>query len=136
MSNEFLKPRYKIIGDYPSNLLPVGTILELPKFDNSFTDEFWMQMHDNYPNIYQKLKWYEERQPNEMPLFIKNKTAIPVTFTKVDYWKVIERKDLGSFVQLLIVVDGKEKDVNFWAIEPATEEEYLSNLAHLESANK
>jgi len=122
MTKDFLKPRFKLIADYPGNSQPVGNIT---------IEDATASYFRKFPANFKELKWYEEREPNEMPLFIKNKTSIPVTYTKVDYWKQIKRKDLGSYVQLLMVVNGKENDINFWAIEPATEEEYLLSLTGL-----
>lgn len=79
---ELLKPRYKVIADYPDNQLPVGGIL----IKHSHIDD-WLRLvgaphgligiresvPENYPHLFRKLEWWEERQESEMPDFLKYK---------------------------------------------------------------
>lgn len=48
--NELLKPRYKVIADYPGSPFPVGFIMK----DDC---ESWSK----YPANFRKLEWWEER---------------------------------------------------------------------------
>ena len=135
MSNdELLKPRWKVIADYPKSLYHVGDILNggWRSEDLIYCDTQGPRW-SHYPHLFKKLEWWEERELNQMPMFIKNKTARPITYTKVDGWKISDRKDLGNYVQVLMIIDGKEKDINFWAIEPATEDEYNTYKAEIQN---
>lgn len=74
-TEELLKPRRKLIADYPDNEMPVGTILtnyspmmwgnKVFEFNASFD---WF---DKYPHLFQKLEWWQERTKDELPDFIK-----------------------------------------------------------------
>lgn len=56
---ELLKPRYKVIGDFPHSSMPVGMIIKVETKDLAF----W----DKYPHLFRKLHWWEEREVSEMP---------------------------------------------------------------------
>ena len=86
MSNEeLLQPRYKVIADYPSNCIEVGEIIELKIGDderfstdgikhpyaytpNGAEAEYSL---DRYPHLFQRLKWWQERQESDMPKYVK-----------------------------------------------------------------
>lgn len=61
IKEELLKPRYKLIVDYPSNILEVGTIV------NASTNEL-IAFYNKYPNIFQLLPWYAERKVEDIAL--------------------------------------------------------------------
>lgn len=52
--NELLKPRYKLILDYPGNTFQVGKVYEC--VDGKVWD-----MAEQHPKIFRKLEWWEER---------------------------------------------------------------------------
>jgi hypothetical protein len=58
---ELLKTRYKLIADYPGNYLPIGHIFYL------IQDEY----HGQYPHLFKKLEWHEDRSENDMPEYVK-----------------------------------------------------------------
>ena len=75
-----LAPRYKVIADYPGcGELKVGDILNLFKFKSNewfLVKEFDTAgisalVIDEYPHLFRKLDWHEDREISEMPHFIK-----------------------------------------------------------------
>lgn len=59
---QLLKPRYKVIADYPGNVMKIGHV-----FNEIAEDEFWTK----YPQIFRKLFWYEEIPIEELPVYIR-----------------------------------------------------------------
>jgi len=64
-----LKPRYRVIADYPGNDMgPVGTILDRNwtwyKNDDENTGQVICRVSD-FPHLFQPLKWWEERKPED-----------------------------------------------------------------------
>lgn len=56
--SELLKPRFKVIADYPNNTeFDIGDIVS-PKTEKSD--------YNNYPAIFKKLEWYEDRSAEEI----------------------------------------------------------------------
>lgn len=87
---ELLRPRYKVVADYFHNPYQIGDIITLPENNRSvhlttiqYTDEFGenvkQQNHyapkiiEKYPHLFEKLEWWEERKPEDLPKFIKAK---------------------------------------------------------------
>lgn len=68
---ELMKPRYKVIADYPGNFLSVGTIIVTHDIWQDFTIELWCQSNDKYPHLFKKLQWWEERAVEDMPEYVK-----------------------------------------------------------------
>jgi hypothetical protein len=80
---ELLKPRYKVIADYPSSPFKVGEILSLIYRHYSelrdvyitksaeYEDIVWEDdFFDSYPHLFKKLDWWEERKAENMPQYI------------------------------------------------------------------
>ena len=112
---ELMKPRYKVIADYPQSKIKVGDIYTPPVNDE--IDSFW----NKYPHLFKQLQWWEERLPEEMPEYVR--------------WLFDERKDSKSMDGYVVKVRGwmqngysvltQQGDViasQFFA--PATESEY------------
>jgi len=87
---ELLKPRYKVIADYFFNPYNVGDIITLPENNRSVhltttkhTDEFGENVSqaehyapkviEQYPHLFKPLAWWEDRKPEEMPEYVKDK---------------------------------------------------------------
>jgi hypothetical protein len=71
MTNEdLLKPRYKLIATYPKCQYEIGDnfIWEEKNEEQSSFEMFGM-----FPHIFKRLRWWEDRKPNEMPKFILHK---------------------------------------------------------------
>jgi len=75
---ELLKPRIKIINDWPgvAGIVVPGTIINV---DDEFTDDmFWIGEEPflidkirDYPYLFKELKWHEDRELSDMPKYIK-----------------------------------------------------------------
>lgn len=83
---ELLNPRYKVIADYPGSNLQSNDILiqyTFPETGNYcyLTNRDIPLLGKNkrkeevelYPHLFRKLYWYEARDLNDLPLFIKMK---------------------------------------------------------------
>ena len=90
-SEELLKPRYKIIAAIPfkeeEDFWRVGEILDR-NWGWHGDDEDGFKYHiSDYPHLFKKLEWWEERKVEEMPEYVKliigNKTAF---VHKVEKW--------------------------------------------------
>jgi hypothetical protein len=78
---DLLKPRYKVIADYPGCRWEVGHIIEMKRVATSVDDKYF----DNYPHLFQPLKWYEERKPEDMPEYVKSERTGAIHITKYDF---------------------------------------------------
>lgn len=94
---EILRPRYKVIADYPMSKMyfNIGDVL------------YWNQQHDSYriddkkvsmaketvesyPHLFKRLEWWEERKPEDMPEYVKciktpDNFHFPEQFYRVHY---------------------------------------------------
>jgi hypothetical protein len=70
--DELLKPRYKVIADYPDNKNKVGDIITLQTAQTKAAHELVCGWYDKYPAIFQPLEWWQEREPDEMPEYLKD----------------------------------------------------------------
>lgn len=75
-----MKPRYKVIADYPCRPHPIGHILEfsgdhydsqslfrLPGSDHRYPEKKFKE----YPHLFQSLQWWEDRELHELPEYVK-----------------------------------------------------------------
>ena len=69
---ELLKPRYKVIADYPKSIHPIGTIYNCggTSEDLLYCDRDGPRMRD-YPHLFKPLAWWEDRKVEEMPEYVK-----------------------------------------------------------------
>lgn len=69
---ELLKPRYKVIADYPNGVHKIGdTLTHL--IAGTFINErirIKIELPQNYPVIFKPLQWWEERATEELPEYI------------------------------------------------------------------
>lgn len=89
---ELLKPRYKVIADYPKSEFEIGEIIQfdrigfLPMIFLEDQTEGWLtdfiekprgsvmysiKMFEPYPHLFQPLQWWEERPIEELPLYVR-----------------------------------------------------------------
>lgn len=61
---DLLKPRYKVIADYPETPYTIGEIYEGDTFYNGSKET--RCEHENYPAIFKKLEWWEDRELEDM----------------------------------------------------------------------
>lgn len=67
---ELLKPRYKVIADYPSNIHKIGSIIK--NDDGAKFDRIRYYGCAKYPHLFKPLQWWEERKPEDMPEYLKH----------------------------------------------------------------
>ncbi len=125
MSKDLLKPRFKLIADYPGNSQSIGNITI-----EDATASYFRKFSANF----KELQWWQERDESELPKYLKEIQTgeiFKVTRYFIDgrigvyYTGEIEKRGKWK---------GSETPFNLWAMTPATEEEYLSSLAQLETA--
>ena len=92
--SELFKPRFRVIADYPNGRYKKNEIVSPDK-------KGWLSWAGNpsdYPAIFKKLEWWEERTNEDLPKYVK-----------------IERT--GKVMKLIDCS-------NYWAAIPATEKEF------------
>lgn len=135
--NDLLTPRIKIIYGWPECKFSVGQIL----FYKQFGTRGWF-IHDGsghgisleaakkYPKLIKHLNWWEDRKPEQMPAYLRNKVGLP------SVRKVVEHNEYEAKMEILPedIRRVREQNANaciqsiswpYSACEPATEEEYL-----------
>lgn len=75
---DLMKPRYKVIADYPMSPFAVDKIIEFDK-DEVHTDKNHNRWNISafkfHPHLFRRLEWYEERSIEDMPEYVKHITA-------------------------------------------------------------
>ena len=133
---ELLMPRYKVIADYPNT--PYGLNQVLTKREIRFG--MGSLSPENYPAIFRKLNWWEERKVEDMPEYVKviaNGCSFNAgTILKANNWGVYPDEgnnfgNEGDYYCLLITTEessthdkGEEVKMNMRNVLPATEQEY------------
>lgn len=129
IKEELLKPRYKVIADYPNSEWKVGKILVRVKdatndifhvHEYAIVGDISLNEIKKYPHIFKPLEWWEEREEKDIEFVTWKSCNSGITYVA----KVLERKGddfkweggWGTFT----------KDQDF----PATKEEY-ENAASL-----
>jgi len=115
-TEELMKPRYKVIADYPKSLYHVGDILNAGGSgeDCIYCDREGPRFR-HYPHLFKPLAWYEERKPEDMPEYVKGATKV---------YKIVKYAYLGyAFIEGEI---NKNKQVNLKNFFPATLTDYLT----------
>ena len=119
---ELLKPRWKVIADYPGMLYEVGDII--PAYDNGVAyivegDSYSMI---DFPALFKKLEWWEERTQEQMPEYIKDSSDGVIY--KLEY------RNRAAFIEYRYWVEWVA--VNFGShVTPATQEEYETAINKL-----
>ena len=74
---ELLKPRWKVIADYPGRDtagIEVGDILTISNVDQPSThyvaDSHYYINLDLYPHLFRKLNWWQERKKEDLPEYV------------------------------------------------------------------
>lgn len=75
-NDELLRPRYKVIADYPGNkYYPVGKIITILDGNRPINDNGYRVQRcdfDEFPYLFKKLQWWEERKEEDMPEYLKD----------------------------------------------------------------
>lgn len=119
---DLLKPRYKVIAQYPACPFNVGTILTEERkgvFKQSGRTEtesnvLGISVLENCKANFNKLEWWEERSGAELPSYVRSgKTGI---IHKVKNYLITEN----------VAVRVSDKPIALNGTLPATEEEFLN----------
>ncbi len=124
MANLFVH-RFEVMADFPMLELfgKVGDIFEATHFDIN-DKKYWLQ---DYPNLFRKLHWSENRELKDMPDYVMNTGGfIRKVFKHFTYIQGFEEHDANA------VCSFEERTANdyehdFWRYDecvPATLEEY------------
>lgn len=114
-TEDLMKPRYKVIADYPSSSYKIGEIIQLDKDQKNAK-----LYYSSFPAIFSPLEWWEERELTDMPKYLMTKDEMDMfevveygNYIKSDvivYWHVTKNKGWHSLYDLL----------------PCSESEYLN----------
>lgn len=125
-TEQLLKPRYKVIADYPENDIEVGTILtcqpdgtvtDFKVYDFTESESFFKK----YPHLFQKLEWHEDIEASDMPLYLKDEKFNIV-------YKVLENF-VGRFKGMVEVYNGKaDVRLHYSNLLPATLSDYTAYI--------
>lgn len=120
MSNEeLMRPRYKVIADYPGNIMPVGSIfwddvesIEIitPTGSRSVQGSYPYRNKDKFPHLFKKLEWWEDRRPEDMPKYLNCPSR--KMFFRVERWH-----------KSYFIIDGRQK-MQYRNYIPASQAEY------------
>jgi hypothetical protein len=118
---DLLKPRYRVIADYPGSQFTVGQIIQKQKYmDGKWHVKGFLNEPENYPDIFKPLEWWEEREPEEMPQYVKSEHRKRVAKARFDM------NDTSAWFMFL---DGEVHPYapgTEWL--PATETDYLNYI--------
>lgn len=128
---ELLVPRFKVIADFPYNPFNIGQILtpffveDSPNIKKWYVqnnyDYSWINVEE-YPAIFKKLEWWEDRSFEELPEYVKNADGVYKTYFSIPSkngslweWQVVHpTKEYGA--EIMYILDNQ--------MEPSTKEEY------------
>ena len=117
-TEELLIPRYEVIADYPNNFFgKIGDIITPQSFESE--DDFYDWELDKYPYLFRKLYWYEKRELNELPKYVR--------YMDGNLYKVIQWRHTISTNYIVANVLNRKYIIHLkHVILPATEQEYLT----------
>lgn len=127
--DELMKPRYKVIADYPDSTFEVGEIEDRnwSAYVNGEDDTdgvIWSL--ESFPHLFRKLEWWEERKPEDMPQYLRYED-------KVCTLGDIGKNRLKEFATIFHPTGGA--CVHLSLLTPATEAEYLAFTTPAPSAD-
>lgn len=133
-----MKPRWKVIADYPDNLFLVGDILPRGQDEgDAFIKWFKEEMADKYPHLFKPLLWWHERKEDELPKYVgyKNEKGTFNWVYPVVRWISLSLEEAGECIISYTNKDGEYSEIiqALYAVTPATESDY--NNYQLQSAN-
>lgn len=131
-AEELLKPRYKVIADYPLNPFTVGEVLLMTSEPDKRgyvlnnaprnVNARFIKDYDKYPHLFKKLEWWENRKESEMLGYVKTAFGI----CKVVKHFVSKYSDIKTGQQCVIDDGQFERALYYNTLQPATEEEFNS----------
>lgn len=129
---ELKMPRYKVIADYPNNRFSVNEIINLEKYSGGYryrwAEDWGMDNIDEselkeYPHLFKKLEWWEEREISDLPEYVINTSSLPKTIMQVNW--AVEVDDYGK--EGLFAINGGRLYPK--GLLPATLSEYTTYIS-------
>ncbi len=125
-TEELLKQRYKLIATYPHCPHEPGSIYT--KKDGMYLREGGGYLNkvnlDQYPHIFKKLEWWEEREIKDLPRFVKYENKIS-RVRQLNYDNGTWTESGYSGVGLFHLDNQYQLKGFYWnEVEPSTEQEY------------
>lgn len=147
MTHSLLQPRYIVEANYPNSPFQVGDILvvkhhtmykdgEVFALEDDDNVSSWITYAKDFPNIFRKLNWWEHRELDEMPRWVKWKHKDDKRRSKhviEVHWSI---KDGELMIKRSIYSDAYWFKVSDYEITPATKEEYLNYLKSNQNDSK
>lgn len=117
---QLMKPRYKVIADYPRmeyDQLGKDDVFEV-NHSNAELQKRQLEYFNKYSHLFRGLHWWEGRRPETMPLYVRN-AADGIVF------KLLEQsKHTPS--DAWVACGGNTGWHSLYDLLPATEAEYLA----------
>ena len=103
--------RYKVIADYPNSRLEIGEILTKYKFESSDTGMYVYTTNleiplrginikpdwaENYPHLFRKLEWWEDREVEDMPQYLKETGMVDDDDNPIADWYLKVKKHFNA----------------------------------------
>ena len=118
---ELLKPRWKVIASYPGCNWHVGAILDRDWGWDGNDEEGFAEHVSDYPHLFRRLEWFEERKEEELPKFVKTPGDDILELVVAGEWYLLNGRTISH--------KGLSQCV------PATETEYNEYLKQKEANN-
>lgn len=116
---ELLRPRYKVIANYPGTRYKIGMIL---KYDDGMQNFDTPNKFSLYPAIFEQIHWWQYRIKEDMPSFLKYPSG---NIYKVTEWVITDDGDDTYFHY-----ENDEKGIGRHPATsyPVTEEEFIMSI--------
>jgi hypothetical protein len=134
---ELLIPRYLVIGDFPFNTYyKQGQIISIPTDQYARTEDgepvFYCDF-DKYPDIFQRLQWWQGRTPEEMPKYVKIDNDIRKVYKHFTFIMLDGEYSGEHSIDGVCSFEETNNDhtehqfCRYDMCEPATESDYITN---------
>lgn len=129
-TEELLKPRWKVIADFPGSLLSIGEILTNLKYHQE-PDDYSIRIQtelgelgifpSEFPAVFKELEWWQERDEKDMPKYVRYKGC---EMFRLNSPKMGEVLKVDNYQEDYL---NHNKGCDWISLyEPATEQEYLN----------
>ena len=127
-TEELLKPRYKVVADFPGCIFKVPELLKegLVHWETINNKQCFKYKGEYiyphlYPSIFQKLEWWEERDEKDLPKYVRYKGCEMFRFNSPKMSEVLK---VDNYQEDCL---NHNKGCDWISLyEPATEQEYLN----------
>jgi hypothetical protein len=98
-TDELMRPRYKVIADYPGTQYSTGDIL--PVVGTEQYVKARIEHLSSYPHLFQQLPWYADRKPEDMPEYLEwdNGVVCKPSGYKGDYFYLEDDENFGYHIK-------------------------------------